>query len=227
MEQEVWAKINGFEEYEVSNMGRVRKIKYLKPNKSNVGKYSVMSLSKNGKSSGFLLHRLVAEAFIPNPEKKSQVNHKNGNKDDNRASELEWMTRRENIDHAVSNRLHVKKRDQNGELNSANKLTEHQVMEIVLLYKTGMFTQEGLSKKYSVSVCNINKILVGEYWTHVTGGDVIRVVRKNSKAIILDTQTGVYYDSISQAAKSKNIPTTTLVSQLNGTVNNKTSFIRT
>lgn len=111
--KEVWKDVVGYEGfYMVSNSGRVKSLNrvsdynsrptkgiYIKDRKSNKG-YFLIRLNKNGHASAFLLHRLIAIAFIPNPENKRCVNHINGIKDDNRIENLEWCTYSENNKHA-------------------------------------------------------------------------------------------------------------------------------
>lgn len=101
---EIWKDIIGYEgRYQVSNLGRVKSLNYnntnkekiLKPKKESNG-YLRVNLSKNGKAKMHSVHRLVAIAYIPNPENKETVNHKNENKEDNRVENLEWMTSYEN-----------------------------------------------------------------------------------------------------------------------------------
>ena len=72
---------------------------------SSKTKYKIVSYMENGKQKNIAVHRLVAIAFIPNPENKPEVNHINGDKSDNNVSNLEWVTRKENTQHAYHNGL--------------------------------------------------------------------------------------------------------------------------
>lgn len=96
---ERWIDIDGFPGYEVSDQGNVRNKetgKYLSTKHQDRGKlYCQVCLKRDGTYANKMVHRIVAEAFIPNPDKKPQVHHKNKNKGDNRADNLEWVTQRE------------------------------------------------------------------------------------------------------------------------------------
>ena len=102
--KEIWKDIKEYEGlYQVSNLGRVKRIttgRVLKPLKHANG-YLMVKLSKNSIVYTKTVHRLVAEAFIPNPEHKSEINHIDENKTNNNVSNLEWMTRKENINHGT------------------------------------------------------------------------------------------------------------------------------
>ena len=102
-EVETFVEIEGFEKYEVSNLGRVRNIKsgrILKPYLNHNG-YLMHCLYGYDKRKNLLLHRIIATAFIDNPEKKPQINHIDENKLNNDLSNLEWCTERENAIHGT------------------------------------------------------------------------------------------------------------------------------
>jgi len=122
---EVWKPVVGYEGlYEVSNLGRVKSCtktvyrdrrgpitfqeKIMKPTVTYKG-YLTIDLRNHGRRKGGFVHRLVAKAFIENPENKEQVNHINGNKKDNRVENLEWATNQENMVHAY--KLNLKTSD--------------------------------------------------------------------------------------------------------------------
>lgn len=108
--------------------------------------YLEVGLYKNGKKY-YRIHRLVAMAFIPNPDNLPQVNHKDGVRDNNRHTNLEWCTARENIHHSW--RAVNVKRTQRGEKNNATKLTNDRVVEIWRL--KGKKNQVTIAKKFNVS----------------------------------------------------------------------------
>ena len=117
---EEWKPVTGFDGYMVSNTGYVRSIfrgrnsgKILKFNVIGHGYFQVQ-LSFNNKQKSFLVHRLVSQAFIPNKENLPCVNHKDGNKENNHVTNLEWCSYQENSLHAIKNGLWNQNRDKNG-----------------------------------------------------------------------------------------------------------------
>lgn len=136
MKTKTWKPIEGYEKYFISNTGEVKSSKYkeeriLKKQISTKGYYYI-SLSKNGIVKKQHIHRLVAKTFIPNPDNKICVNHKDGNKLNNFIDNLEWNTYSENNQHAYDNGLKTDNRkviiSKNGitlSFNSVSKAAKH------------------------------------------------------------------------------------------------------
>lgn len=105
---ELWKTIEEFPNYEVSNIARVRNKKRGSIRVPSVGKrgYPTLSFKRDGKLFQRTLHRVFATAWIPNPENKREINHKNGDKCDCSFHNLEWVTHSENMRHARMTGLH-------------------------------------------------------------------------------------------------------------------------
>jgi hypothetical protein len=145
---EEWKPIIGFEgNYEISSFGRVKalgvynhpiSIRKLSQHKNG---YLMISLWKENREKRPLVHRLVAIHFIPNPESKSEVNHKKGIKTDNRATELEWVTTRQNHLHAFR------------ELGKKNPIIlgadNHRSKPVIQFSKDGLFIKRFVSVTYA------------------------------------------------------------------------------
>ena len=107
MNDEIWKTIEDYPEYEVSIYGEIyskRKQECLIPQNNPRG-YSIVTLYNENGPQQLSVHRLVANAFIPNPNDKPQINHKDGYKRNNRDSNLEWCTPKENMRHAFKKGL--------------------------------------------------------------------------------------------------------------------------
>lgn len=179
MENEVWKNIDGFEGlYMVSNLGRVKSLERVM-NRGRMGsrikgvgilkdckrgEYISITLSDlKGGALSIRLHRLVALHFIPNPENKPQVNHKNGIKTDNRVENLEWVTCGENLSHALKNGLRKQAR---GESMSQSKLKNEDVVRVKKMLMDG-FLQKEIAKIFNVHSSQISRINTNSRWNHV------------------------------------------------------------
>lgn len=173
--EEKWKPIVGFYN-EVSNQGRVRSVTHVAGNgKTYQGKILKPIITKSGYVNVCLttgndeskitkrVHRLVADAFIENPDDKDEINHKDGNKENNRAENLEWVTRSENEQHAYDNNL-VKVLK--GSEKPLSKLNEEDVRNIRKEYEDGCLQIE-LAERYGVARQTISSIVNRKAWTHV------------------------------------------------------------
>lgn len=159
-----WGALKGFSKYEVSTAGDVQNIttgQLLKPNRHKSGYYKIKLVRDDGKHVTFYLHRLVAEVFIPNPEGKPEVNHKDGNKKHNSIYNLEWTTREENMMHAQLNGFgHV-------------KLKPVEVRSIYYLAWASNMTQKDIAKMYGVRRSIVSEIKWRKSWEFVLTSEVI------------------------------------------------------
>lgn len=176
---EIWKPVAGYEGiYEVSNLGRVRSLDREVANRWGTtrkvaGTIRVISVKREGycfvnlfrkqRGKPMYVHRLVAIAFIPNPEGLPQVNHLDGDKSNNRADNLEWCSGSENCFHAIREGIYEHAR---GESSATAKLTEPEVSEIRRLWSAGML-QKDIAARFGVGRKAITKIVNRQRWRHV------------------------------------------------------------
>lgn len=190
--QEIWVDIEGWEgQYQYSNMLRVRSLDRVVLRSDGISrtfKGKILPVSKSsayarvflctGRETIFLqLHKFFAEIFIPNPENKKYVNHKNGNKHDYSLSNLEWATKGEDLKHA---------------------------------YDTGL-------RKSKIGK---DSPLWGKKYMAGRTGD-----KHHNSKLVLDTQTGIFYECVREAEEAKGIPKSSLSPMLRGVFKNRTSLI--
>lgn len=155
-------EVEGYEDlYWVSNKGKVKsKRKILKPFKSR--KYLVVKLHKNNIPKSVLIHRLVAKHFMPCEDKK-EINHIDGNTENNCVENLEWVTHKENIQHAVNNNLIKYNR---GESHHNCKVKQKDIELIKKLYTEGYKRRE-IIKITGVSLHIVKDVLQRRSWKHI------------------------------------------------------------
>lgn len=159
-------EIEGYPLYFASEDGRIISKKTenhpieLKSRKNRRG-YLYVNLCKNGKYRSITIHRLIAKAFLEEYDPKLQVNHKDGNKENNNIQNLEMVTMSQNIRHAIENNLLPVKQ---GEEKPVAKLKNQEVLDIRELWKTRKYSQRKLAEIYGVSRWTIKKIVEGQTW---------------------------------------------------------------
>jgi len=155
----IWRPIVGFNgKYLVSNTGQVKSTIRGNIFKNQVQQpgYCRIVLYLDKKPYTSQVHRLVAQAFISNPENKKEVNHKNGCKTDNRVENLEWCTASENQKHAYK---YLGRIPQTGEKCGHAKFTNNQVALIRKEHAPGNFSIKDLCLKYPISYCGMRNIV--------------------------------------------------------------------
>ena len=180
-EKEVWKDIPGYEgRYQVSNLGQVKGLDYIREASNGLpfkvkGRilktdiihcgYHRVALSKNNKKKHFLVHRLVIESFVPNPDNKPEANHEDCNKNNNRFDNLDWTTKLENMRHAIKNGRRDNMPNVKGEEHYAARLNNLQVR--VIKKCLDEFKNVELSTYFNVRNYIISDIRIGRTWKHI------------------------------------------------------------
>lgn len=172
--KEIWRDIKDYEGlYQISNFGRVKSLprngtisteRILKPLLTGRGYYKV-TLSKHNKAKYPSIHRLVAEAFILNPDNLPQINHKDGNKTNNKVGNLEWCTSLENVKHSIYTGL----RSDKGVNSSLSKFTEKDIIWIKKHYipRSPIYGCTALAKRYNVVKSTISDIIRNNHYKNI------------------------------------------------------------
>lgn len=165
-ENEIWKPVPTFEgKFFASNLGRIKSKtgiiqRQFKPR--TLKYWFVVIKEPKKKERQYISHRLIAEAFIPNPENKETVNHKDGNPSNNAPENLEWATHKENIHHAIELGLI----DNKGENHPNSILTNSLVYEIRKLYSMGKKLNR-IAIEFGLNYATTLNAACGKTWKHL------------------------------------------------------------
>lgn len=159
----MWKTSQSNPKYEVSDLGEIRAIKTKRIRKQSINTrtgYNKVSTWIDDKTCTLVVHREVASLFVPNPLNKSEVNHIDGNKQNNQASNLEWVTPQENMIHAYATGL-IPSSKTSLTTHSRRKLTLATANNLRSDFIAGM-SKDAIKSKYGISISSINKCLKGD-----------------------------------------------------------------
>ena len=181
---EQWKEIAGYNgDYQVSNFGRVKSFKYkspliLKPHLC--GEYLTVALCGNGKVKQRKIHILVAQAFIPNPDNKPEVNHDDGHKMNCYVGNLYWSTRAENMQHAVKTGLLINPQG----IDDSKAKIKNEADIIYIRENPKNLTQEELAEMFGINERTISAIQLGKSYPNASG--TIRAKSEHPRNYISD-----------------------------------------
>lgn len=208
--KEIWKDIKGYEGlYRVSNLGRVQNKKTLHILKGSINSngYRGVILCKNGKIKGYLVHRLVAIAFIENPENKPCVNHLDCDVINNNSKNLEWCTQKENIDYCIKLNRNYKR-----------KVYQYDLKGFLLQEYSSIVEANkntGISTAHISQNCNNQRKSAGRYiWSFKKNIKGIKEYKRETRAKkiiqILDNQIVNIFDNLKEAEEKTGILKTSI-----------------
>ena len=231
---EEWRKIPKYEEYKVSNLGRVKRLAYyknvcggskqyreekiLKPQKRKRG-YQAVMLSKNNKVKSFLIHRLVAIVFIPNPNNLPQVNHKDENPSNNEVSNLEWCNQRYNSNYGTSKKR-ISEKLRNGVLSKPVERYSKSG-EYIDEFPSAIEASRQLNLNVSgiISCCNKDEKYShcgGFQWKYKNDNKIIQDIQKQILQFDVNNNCIGIYESITEASDITKVSRTAISNCLSG-----------